>query len=202
MNFGMFYEWSQLRAKVRLLQLASSEIEISDELVLMLIVGEDHRFFTHPGVDLLALFRSLWRMSRGLPVEGGSTIAMQLVRVLTGRYQRTIRRKLIEILFAIWVTKLIGKKDLPKMYMMIAYYGWQMNGLNQAAKRLGFNIRNASPYEAARLVARLKYPEPNKPNPWKVEQINNRVSHILNNRIKYERVVASKWKHLTSQASY
>lgn len=202
MNFEVANEWVMLQKKVLLLQLDVSGIEISDELALMLIVGEDHRFFTHPGVDLLALFRSLWRIFRGFPIEGGSTIAMQLVRVLTGRYQRTIGRKLIEILFAIGVTKLIGKKDLPKMYLMIAYYGWQMNGLHQAAKRLGFNIRNASQDEAARLVARLKYPEPNKPNTWGMEKINNRVSHILNNRIKYEKAVASKWKRLTSRASY
>ncbi|MBS1159596.1 MAG: Monofunctional biosynthetic peptidoglycan transglycosylase [Proteobacteria bacterium] len=172
-------EWTLLITRAKDIQSKCQYIQISEELTTMLIVAEDHRFWSHAGVDLQSLARAAWKMLRGNKIEGGSTIAMQLVRVLTGRYQRTLKRKLIEIIFALGITKIIGKNDIPRIYLMIAYYGWQMNGIKQAAIRLNFDPKSITSYLAAEIVARLKYPEPQTPSIDRIKKIKTRASYIL-----------------------
>ena len=60
------------------------ELHPSDQIRKLLTLGEDHRCFSHPGFDPLALIRVAWRTCMCGRREGGSTIAMQLVRTLTG----------------------------------------------------------------------------------------------------------------------
>lgn len=111
--------------------------------------------------------------------EGASTIAMQLVRVLTGRYERTLSRKLLEMYAAMRLTKHINKDEIPRLYLFVAYYGWRMNGLIQASNRLNIDFSNCTDYEAASIVARLKYPEPQKYNQNRHNKILARTKHIL-----------------------
>lgn len=86
-------DWAVIQERVATLLIESKKIEISGDLITFLIIAEDHRFGLHPGVDLISLFRALYKTFFLGNREGGSTIAMQLVRVLTGRYERTIFRK-------------------------------------------------------------------------------------------------------------
>ena len=52
---------------------------------------------------------------------------MQFVRTVTGRYDRTWRRKLLEMTLAVRSTRHIGRDRLPALYLWVAYYGWRMN---------------------------------------------------------------------------
>ena len=145
----------------------------------LLISGEDHRFFRHGGIDFKAVCRAIWRrIAKGI-VEGASTIEMQTVRVLTGRYERTFRRKIREMLLASLVTKVIPKEEVPAIYLQIAYYGWRMDGLKQACKHLNKLPHNLSLEESAALVARIKYPEPKRNHVNRNQQINNRKRHLV-----------------------
>jgi len=157
----------------------TEQMDISPTLVAFLIAAEDHRFNSHPGVDLISLFRAMWRTLFCGKREGGSTIAMQLVRVITGRYERTIGRKIVEIYFAVRLTKLVPKSDIPKLYLSIAYFGWQMNGLKQASSRLNINPVSLSFLDAANIVARLKYPEPRRLDNNRLAKINCRVKYVI-----------------------
>lgn len=62
-----------------------------------LVTAEDHRFWSHPGVDLISIIRAIWRTKIHKKREGGSTVAMQLVRTITGDYSLNMRRKIKEI---------------------------------------------------------------------------------------------------------
>jgi membrane peptidoglycan carboxypeptidase len=145
----------------------------------LLISGEDHRFFSHGGFDVIAIGRAVWRNLAFNRREGASTIEQQIVRVLTGNYQRTLRRKLKEIFLATLINDIVPKKDLPGIYLDVAYYGWRMNGLRQASSRLRIDMRNLTLSEAASLVARLKYPEPRQAPDGRVVQIQRRSSHLV-----------------------
>ena len=146
----------------------------------LLISGEDHRFFSHGGFDLVAIGRAVYRNLVFNKREGASTIEQQVVRVLTGNYQRTLRRKAREIFLATLVGDIVSKQDLPGLYLDIAYYGWRMNGFHQACLRLRLNPRNLSLSEAASLVARLKYPEPKQAPISRITQIQRRSVHLIN----------------------
>ena len=150
----------------------------------LLVLGEDHRFAWHPGVDPLALCRAAWRTYGRGRREGGSTIAMQLVRVLSGRFERSWRRKVDETVLAIRVTSHMPKAELPALYLYVAYYGWRMNGFAQACRRLELNPACSSLQESATLVARLKYPQPRRCSPTRWEQIALRSEYLM---ARYER---------------
>ena len=172
-------EWHLLLRKALTLKNECQNFDISPEIVEMLVTAEDHRFYLHSGFDLISFTRALWRTASKRSIEGGSTIAMQLVRVLTGNYKRTLSRKLFEIIYAITLTKKIGRDQIPKMYLMVAYFGWRMNGLIQVAERLQINLKQIGEHQAADIIARLKYPEGKHPSSTRIDQINRRSRHIL-----------------------
>jgi penicillin-binding protein 1A len=145
----------------------------------LLISGEDHRFFTHVGVDLIAIARAVWRGTVLGRVEGASTIEMQLVRVMSGRYERTVARKFVEMMLACNVSSAVPLTHLPAMYLNRGYYGWRMNGFRQACDRLDMTPRSMTTQQCAELVARLKYPEPQFPSEKRLSQIKRRSAYLL-----------------------
>ncbi|MCY4152178.1 MAG: transglycosylase domain-containing protein [Aestuariivita sp.] len=145
----------------------------------LLIVGEDRRFGKHPGVDPIALCRAVRTTYLRGTREGGSTIAMQLVRVLTNRYERTFSRKIREILLAVCVTRYVPKERIPILYLSSAYYGWRMNDFREACARLKLNPMTTDEREDAELVARLKYPQPKEFNSKRMKEINQRGQHLI-----------------------
>lgn len=154
--------------------------ELAPSIVMqrLLVSGEDHRHGRHLGFDPIAIGRALWRrFSRGTH-EGASTIEQQIVRVVTNRYERSITRKIREILLAILVANRYPKHILPAVYLAIGYYGWRMNGFDQACRRLGLSPHWATLHDSARLVARLKYPQPRRDFARRMSQIDRRAKHI------------------------
>jgi membrane carboxypeptidase/penicillin-binding protein PbpC len=172
-------EWQGIKSRVAYIKTDAEQMEISPTLVELLIIAEDHRFGSHPGVDLLSLCRAVWRTLFCGKREGGSTIAMQFVRVITGRYERTIGRKIAEIYLALRLTKQVPKSDIPKLYLSVAYFGWRMNGLKQASSRLNINPASLSLLDSANIIARLKYPEPRLLDNNRLAKIDNRVRYII-----------------------
>ncbi len=145
----------------------------------LLIAGEDHRFRFHPGVDIIGLMRSIWKTIIYRNRQGGSTIAMQLVRTLTGRYEKTFLRKIREIILALMATKHFGKNSLPMCYLYVGYYGWRMNNFKQACIKLSIEPELVDEFEAAKLIARLKYPEPGKYSSDRFYKIERRARHLI-----------------------
>ena len=178
--------WHILRQSVDLArrELNVSEIRPNVQMCRLLILGEDRRLVWHPGVDPLAICRAAWRTYGCGRREGGSTVAMQLVRVLTGRFDRSWRRKIDEMALAILVTRHVPRAELPALYLSVGYYGWRMNGFDQACQRLGIEPACCSLQESARLVARLKYPQPRDCPAARWQQIVSRSEYLM---VRYER---------------
>ncbi len=145
-----------------------------------LISGEDHRFFQHQGVDYIAVCRAIWRRFSTGKIEGASTIEMQIIRVISGRFERTLWRKIREMALATLLTHLIPKNELPAFYLQIAYYGWNMHGFISTCEKLRLNTNSLTTIETAQLVARLKYPQPRYYSPIRHNQIIVRGEHLLN----------------------
>lgn len=184
----MYKNWVNIASRIDDLRVSVRGEDIPDILVFLLVAAEDHRFKYHCGVDVIALFRAAWRTIFNGRVEGGSTIAMQLVRVVSSRYERTLGRKVLEIFFAVRLATSIPKLELSKIYLYIAYYGWNMEGLNQAFRGLSIDSSNMSLHEAASIVARLKYPEPKVVSKRQRRRILGRIDYILKRFDKMSRV--------------
>lgn len=113
--------------------------------------------------------------------QGGSTVAMQLVRTVTQRYERTIWRKISEIILAVRLTYAFDRKDIARIYLWVAYYGWNMNGFQQAFDGISKATATGidSKIGAANLVARLKYPQPRHLDERQLGRISLRVHYLL-----------------------
>ena len=155
------------------------EFHPSSQMCELLVLGEDHRFSRHPGFDPIALVRATWRTCLCGRKEGGSTIAMQLARTLTGQYDRTIPRKIREIVLAVRLTQYDVRDILPRLYLWVAYYGWRMNNFRQACDRLGIDPSSQDLYSAAQLVARIKYPQPRVAAPHHCHRIEQRSQYLI-----------------------
>jgi len=182
-------EWFELRQ--RLVRVYKSRLDdyTGGPSILaqqMLISGEDHRFFSHGGIDLLAVCRAVWRGVVLRRREGASTIEMQVVRVVSDRYERTLGRKIREMALATLVSRAIPKEAIPAVYLRIGYYGWRMNSFVAACRHLGLRPESLTPLDTARLVARLKYPQPRNVPPHRWRQINVRAKHLLHLHLQHQ----------------
>ncbi|ABR74518.1 glycosyl transferase family 51 [Actinobacillus succinogenes 130Z] len=146
------------------------------QFIEYLVAAEDHRFKLHNGVDFIAVLRVLYIYLRYRKYQGASTIEQQFVRVITGRYERTTRRKIREQILALLLVYYIKDKNLiAKSYLYVAFYGSGLNGLSSFLIRKNMHLEYFSNEEIISLVSRLKYPEPLvKSITWE-DKIKNRV---------------------------
>jgi penicillin-binding protein 1C len=146
-------------------RLATVPEEVSPLYLDLLLRTEDARFHHHPGVDPLALARAAAQWAaRGRVVSGGSTITMQVARLLQPR-PRTIRAKLVEIARAWQLEQRHTKREILGMYLTLAPMGGNVEGV-RAASLLWFGRAPAllEPEEAALLVALPQRPSRLRPD--------------------------------------
>lgn len=101
-----------------------------------LLLYEDKRFFSHGGIDFLALARAVGQnLSRGRVVSGGSTLTMQLARLARGNRPRNFFQKGIEMLWAVFLEICYSKQEILDMYTAQAPFGGNVVGLQAASWR-------------------------------------------------------------------
>ena len=150
------------------------------KLVEFLVVAEDHRFYKHPGFDVIGICRAIYRDVFLGKREGASTIEQQLVRVLTEDYRYSYRRKIKEIYLATKLKQFADKYTLAAAYLDIANYGTDYIGLTSILEKYGTTLsKDMNDEVCAEIVARLKYPEPRRYNPARMAQIEQRKKHIM-----------------------
>jgi penicillin-binding protein 1C len=132
----------------------------------LLLAYEDKRFHRHWGFDGPALLRSGWQLaSRGRIVSGGSTITMQVARLLVGEHERTAGGKFKQIVRAIHLERRYSKAEILGLYLTLAPFGGNIEGVRAASLAyLGKEPRRLSIAEAAVLVAIPQSPEMRRPD--------------------------------------
>lgn len=175
-------EWSILQNSVSNVTEASNLLTQRCNLrlpVAALVLGEDHRFYRHGGIDPIGMLRAVWRLIASGIVEGASTLEQQFVRTLLGDYRLSLARKFKEIILASRLYRIIDKESIPVAYLTVAHFGWGMDGLARAATRLGIDLKSLAPDQVADLIARIKYPEPQYPRLVRTQKIELRKDFIL-----------------------
>lgn len=124
------------------------------------IATEDRRFHDHWGVDLGGLMRAvLVNMRAGRFVQGGSTLTQQLAKNLFLTRERTLMRKLEELVLAAWLEVRLSKNDILELYLNRVYFGGGAYGIEAASQRyFGKSARALSIPEAAVIAGLLKAP--------------------------------------------
>ena len=165
-----------------------------DPLYLKILIGfEDKRFWRHWGFDPLAMARAIGQLIKhGRIVSGGSTITMQLARLLEPK-SRTVWSKIIEIFRAFELELFYTKKEILKAYLTLTPYGGNIEGIVAASLRYFGKLPyalNAS--EIAMLVALPQRPETYRPDrhPSRGKEARDKVLHI------------AKISHIISEHTY
>jgi penicillin-binding protein 1C len=127
----------------------------------LLLAYEDRRFYSHDGVDPLALARAAFQLvSRGHIVSGGSTITMQLARLMEPRRERSVYAKLRQVVRALQIERTLNKDHILDLYLALAPFGGNLEGIRAASiAYFGKEPRRLSLAESALLVALPQSPE-------------------------------------------
>jgi penicillin-binding protein 1C len=127
----------------------------------LLFAYEDRRFYQHGGVDPLALGRAaLQLITSGHIVSGGSTITMQLARLMEPRRERSVYAKLRQVVRAIELERQLSKDQILDLYLALAPFGGNLEGIRSASiAYFGKEPKRLSLAESALLVALPQSPE-------------------------------------------
>src|SRR5436305_11848328 len=121
---------------------------------------EDRRFYAHYGIDPFGVARAVGAnvLHRGVS-QGGSTLTQQLAKNLFLTQERTLQRKLQEVILALWLERKYSKDEILDLYLNRVYFGNGAYGVEAAAQRyFGKSARNVTLSEAALLAGLVKSP--------------------------------------------
>ncbi len=147
-------------------RLAATRKDVDPRYLEALLAYEDKRFFSHRGVDPFALGRAAYQLaSQGRIVSGGSTLTMQVARLLEPRRERSVDAKIRQALRAVQLELALSKDDILALYLTLAPYGGNLEGVRAASLAyFGKEPRRLTLGQAALLVALPQAPEARRPD--------------------------------------
>ncbi|WP_449301990.1 penicillin-binding protein 1A [Pseudoxanthomonas mexicana] len=139
------------------------------------IAAEDSKFYEHQGIDPTGIARAVWQIvsRKEGRVAGGSTITQQVARqwFLSSEYSYT--RKLVEMMLAVRIEKMLTKDEILELYLNKSFFGNRSYGVAAAAEYYyGKTLDQLTLAETATLVSALKFPSSGNPisNPGRNQQ--------------------------------
>ncbi|MGE3919655.1 MAG: penicillin-binding protein 1A [Gammaproteobacteria bacterium] len=174
--------------------------EVPKQLIQAILATEDQRFFEHSGVDPIGLLRAAVAFAKtGEKAQGGSTITMQVARNYFLSSQKTMGRKIKEILLAIKIDSEFSKDKILELYLNKIYLGNRAYGVEAAAQvYYGKSLSQLTLPEFAMLAGLPKAPSSINPiaNPIAAKARRNHVLYKM-----YERHYINKATYLAAIAT-
>jgi monofunctional glycosyltransferase len=140
--------------------------DISPSLIKAVMAGEDQRFMTHHGFDLVEINKAYEEIqeNKSKRARGASTISMQLARTLFLWKQRSLIRKGLEAYYTVLLELFLSKTRIMELYLNMVDWGTGTMGAETASQRYyHLRARDLTEYQAATLAAIL--PNPHKWSP-------------------------------------
>jgi membrane peptidoglycan carboxypeptidase len=144
-----------------------------------LIATEDHRFYSNPGIDPLAMVRVVVSWITGRPDQGGSTIDQQLAKNLYTGGHGGFTEDLEQIAMAVKLNRAYTRPEILRMYAEVAYYGHGYYGLEAAScGYFGRTPDKLTLVQAAMLAGAVNAPTYDDPLVYP-QQARTRLMHVL-----------------------
>ncbi|HYC75088.1 PBP1A family penicillin-binding protein [Brevundimonas sp.] len=133
---------------------------LPDYVPAAFIAIEDRRFYHHPGFDPIGMTRAIAaNMRAGRVVQGGSTLTQQLAKNLFLSPDQNMKRKVQELMLAVWLEMKFSKKEILALYLNRVYFGAGAYGIEAASQRyFDKGAKDLTVGEAALLAGLLKAP--------------------------------------------
>lgn len=148
--------------------------DVPAALTHAIVAAEDERFYQHAGIDYIGVARAAYaNLLTGGRRQGASTITMQVARNFFLSSEKTLTRKLYEVLLALKIERNLGKDQILGLYVNQIYLGQRAYGFASAARTyFGKSLDQLTLAEAAMLAALPKAPSSYNPiaNPQRAKQ--------------------------------
>jgi len=155
--------------------------QIPNHTVLATLAAEDAEFYTHPGFSIKGITRAIIKNVKEGKLSGGSTITQQLVKNALLTPEKTIIRKIKELILSIAVEIVYSKDQILEMYLNEVSYGGTAYGIQEASQLyFGKDIKDTNLSEAALLASLPKSPSKYSPFGNNPELAFDRQKDILN----------------------
>jgi len=140
--------------------------DVDPRYIALLIAYEDKRFYRHNGVDPRAVLRAIGQaVWNGEVISGGSTLTMQVARLLEGGGTGRWRSKLRQARLALALERRLGKDDILNLYLKLAPFGGNLEGVRAASlSYFGKEPTRLTVAQSALLVALPQSPETRRPD--------------------------------------
>jgi penicillin-binding protein 1A len=157
---------------------------LPDYVPAAFIAIEDRRFYHHPGFDPIGMSRAMAaNMRAGRVVQGGSTLTQQLAKNLFLSPDQNMKRKVQELMLAVWLEMKFSKKEILALYLNRVYFGAGAYGIEAASQRyFDKSARQLTVGEAALLAGLLKAPSRYSPVS-ESERAATRATVVLNEMV-------------------
>ena len=164
---------------------------------------EDHRFYKHNGVDIIAIGRAFINDIKAIDfVEGGSTITQQLAKNIYFTQEKKITRKIAEVFMAFEIEKEYNKDQILELYLNTSYFGDGYYTVKEACKGY-FNkeLKEMTDYECILLAGIPNAPSVYAPtkNP---ELAIQRQKQVMNKMVEYEYLTQEEANKILEQNGY
>lgn len=148
---------------------------------------EDHRFYTHKGIDIIAIGRAAWNDIKAMSfVEGGSTITQQLAKNIYFTQEKKIERKIAEVFMATKIEEKYSKKEILELYLNTSYFGDGYYTVKEASR----GYFNKEPYQLSKYEAIMLAGIPNAPSEYaptkNMDLAPKRQKQVIDKMIKYK----------------
>lgn len=175
--------------------------DISQNIKAATLAIEDKDFYSHHGVKPLSIFRAFFANITSLSFsQGGSTITQQVVKnsILTG--DKSITRKLKELVLSLKLERVLSKDQIFSMYLNEISYGGSIYGVEEASEAFfGKSAKDVTIAEAAYLASLPQAPSYYSPYGTHKDQLEKRKNLVLKEMLRDERIDATEYQNALSE---
>ena len=160
--------------------------EMPDIYKKAVVAVEDHRFYTHGGIDIIAIGRAIWNDIKTMSLaEGGSTITQQLAKNIYFTQEKEFTRKVAEVFMAFKIEDKYSKNEILELYLNTSYFGDGYETVKEASRGyFGKDPLELTDYEAVMLAG-----IPNAPSVYaptiNLELAKQRAKQVIEAMVKY-----------------
>ena len=166
------------------------------------IAVEDHRFYKHNGIDIIAIGRSAFNDIKTMSfVEGGSTVTQQLAKNIYFTQEKKIERKIAEVFMAFEIEKNCDKDEILELYLNTSYFGDGYYCVAEASR----GYYKKEPKDMNRNEASMLAGIPNAPSAYcptkHLDLAKKRQNQVLDKMVRYEFITAKEKEEILNESN-
>lgn len=174
--------------------------DISDDFKNAIISIEDHRFYTHKGIDIISLCRAIVTNLKTQELsQGGSTITQQLCKNMYFTQEKQFTRKIAEVFLSFDLEKNYSKDKILELYINTIYFGDGYYGIGEASTGYLKKTPKDLTLDESSLLAGL----PNAPSAYSptknIKLAKERQKKVLRAMVEYEYITPEEMNKITNQ---